>query len=68
MDDIVGDYRHHKGTLYHAFGLVTHTETGEELVIYYAVDKPEKVWARPRAMFFSTVEKDGQQVPRFQRV
>jgi hypothetical protein len=68
MDDIVGNYRHHKGALYRVVGVVTHTETQEELVIYHNVETPEKVWARPKAMFFSPVEKDGQSVPRFERV
>ena len=67
MDDISGNYRHHKGTLYHAVGVVTHTETEEELVVYYAVDKPDKMWARPKSMFVSTVEKNGGLVPRFER-
>lgn len=68
MDDIIGNYRHHKGALYHATGVVTHTETEEELVVYYNVEKRGKTWARPRAMFFSLVEKDGKWVPRFERI
>lgn len=53
-------YRHQKGGLYHVTDIATHTETGEEMVIYKNVHTGEK-WARPRAMFEG--DKDGK--PRF---
>ncbi|MCK7595745.1 DUF1653 domain-containing protein [Microbulbifer sp. CAU 1566] len=67
MDPISkGIYRHYKnGKQYHLMEIATHSETGEQLAIYRALYDEFGVWARPLAMFAETVEKDGQQVPRF---
>lgn len=43
---------------------VTHTETGQELVIYQDYSVESKTWARPKAMFEEKIEG----VPRFQHV
>ena len=59
MEFKAGFYRHHKGGLYYAMEVAQHTETQEELVIYWAVPKQKKTegapeskyWARPKAMF-----------------
>lgn len=68
MDDILyKHFRHYKGGLYYVEDVATHTETEEEMVLYVEVSKPDKLWARPKAMFLSTVEVDGQQVPRFKQ-
>lgn len=52
-----GLYRHFKGTLYRVLAVAKHTETGEQLVIYEAKDGGT-VYARPRDMFLSPVERE----------
>lgn len=39
------------------FDVAVHTETYEILVIYYMVDEPGKVYARPVSMFLSEVDR-----------
>ena len=54
---IGGLYRHFKGTLYRVIALARHTETDEELVVYQA-EGGGTVYARPKAMFLSPVDKE----------
>ena len=66
MEALAGKrYRHYKGNEYEVLYIATHTETEEGLVIYRALQDPEKVWARPRAMFEEEIEIDGKMMPRF---
>jgi hypothetical protein len=60
-----GIYRHYKGTLYRVLGAGIHTETEEPLVLYYQLDAPLKLFARPAAMFEETVDYDGKTHSRF---
>lgn len=46
-------------------GIATHSETGEQVVVYQALYGEHTLWARPAAMWFQTVEYQGRQVPRF---
>lgn len=42
-----GIYRHFKGGGYEVIGNAVHTETGESLVLYRAVDRYSPIYARP---------------------
>jgi hypothetical protein len=61
------EIRHFKnGTVYFVYDIGRHTETGEELLIYWnrSLDcGPMHI--RPLHMVDDTVEHNGQQVPRF---
>lgn len=48
-------YRHFKGALYQIVTIAIHTETSEQLVIYRSLTHPDRVFARPVAMFLSEV-------------
>lgn len=64
-------YRNTKNNnIYRVLAISKHSETLEDLVIYEAqYDNPmSKVWARPIAMFFEEVERNGIRQPRFERV
>jgi hypothetical protein len=72
MDDLAplpetppGRYRHYKGGAYEVLGAVRHSETLEPLVLYRALYGEGGLWVRPHAMFFGSVELDGQAQPRF---
>jgi hypothetical protein len=58
-------YRHHKGNLYRVIFISHHTETGEELVNYQAINSHE-YWSRPLSMWEEVVEFNGRFVKRFE--
>ena len=60
-----GRYRHYKGNDYEVLAVAKHTETLEEVVVYRALYGEQDTWVRPRAMFESSVELDGEFVRRF---
>ncbi|WP_394561886.1 DUF1653 domain-containing protein [Aquipseudomonas alcaligenes] len=60
-----GLYRHYKGPQYRVFGSARHSETDEWVVVYQALYGDFGLWVRPLEMFCSTVELDGETVPRF---
>ena len=60
-----GKYRHYKDKEYRVLHLATHSETGEQLVIYQALYGEMGIWARPLDMFLETVEVNGETVFRF---
>lgn len=63
-----GLYRHYKGNDYEVLCVARHSETEEELVVYKALYGERGTWVRPLAMFTEVIERDGQQVARFQLV
>ncbi len=54
-------YRHYKGNLYGVIGVATHTETEEQMVIYFQIYGDGKVWVRPLSMWEEIVNG----MPRF---
>lgn len=61
-----GRYRHYKGNEYVVFGIARHSETDEELVVYWPDYGERELWVRPKQMFVESVEIDGQVVKRFE--
>ena len=63
-----GLYGHFKKQQYRVFGVATHSETEEPLVIYQPLYGEGKLWVRPLDNFLSTVTIDGQAQPRFKLI
>lgn len=65
-------YRHFKGKLYLVLDLATHSETGEQYVVYKALYGDCKTYIRPYLMFASGVDHekypDVKQTFRFELV
>ena len=63
--------RHFKGRLYEILYFAHDSETREEVVVYRALYGERGVWVRPKAMFFSPVDRekypDAPQAWRFER-
>jgi hypothetical protein len=63
-----GRYRHYKGKDYQVIGSARHTETEEDLVLYFPLygDEAElSYWVRPLGMFKESVVVDGKSMARF---
>lgn len=63
--------RHFKGNRYRILCFARDSETQEEMVVYRALYGERGVWVRPKAMFFSPVDREkypqAQQAWRFER-
>lgn len=63
-------YRHYKGDNYIVRGIATHSETGEQMVLYQALYGDGELWARPLALFMDKVDRakhpDAKQENRFE--
>lgn len=53
-----GVYRHFKGDYYLVEDVARHYETGEELVIYRKLYGDGSLWARPKELFLSAVDRE----------
>jgi hypothetical protein len=72
-DIITWKYQHYKGNFYEVIGLVRHSETLEELVLYRALYESKDfgkntLWVRPKKMFFEHICIDGVEIPRFRYI
>ena len=61
----LGIYEHYKGKNYQVLGVVVHSETLEELVLYKALYGKRLLWVRPLKMFLEKVEHEGKVRERF---
>lgn len=64
----LGKYRHYKGNYYEVIGVVRHSESLEELVLYKQLYGEGALWVRPLLMFTESVTIEGQTKPRFEKV
>lgn len=60
-------WQHYKGREYKIIFLTMHSETREPLVVYQRLDD-NFTYARPTQLFFSIVEIDGEEKPRFKLI
>lgn len=65
--DITGTYKHFKGGMYEVQGVVKHSETLEEMILY-SHEGENEMWVRPYNMFFEEIERDGKRMKRFEKV
>jgi len=57
-----GWYKHFKGGYYYVVCMAKHSETLEDMVVYYHKDSPNDIWVRPASMWHELV--NGK--PRFE--
>ncbi len=60
-----GIYIHFKGNRYEVLGMVKHSETLEDMVLYKALYGEGGVWVRPASMWNEEVLHNGNKVKRF---
>lgn len=63
-------YRHYKNKPYRYIGVVRHSETLDEHVLYECLYENDqgKLWVRPRGMFHENVDLGSGPVPRFKPI
>lgn len=65
MDIKIGKYKHFKGNEYKVIGIAKHSETMEDLVVYYPLYGEGGLWTRPAAMWNEIVVHEGKRMKRF---
>ena len=60
-----GIYRHYKGNHYFVYSAARHSESEQSLVVYRCLYGRFDLWVRPLDNFLSTVDVNGEPVPRF---
>ena len=60
------EFVHFKGGRYRLVVYAKDSETCETMVVYQALYGAGGLWVRPAKMFFESVTRDGQTMPRFQ--
>jgi hypothetical protein len=70
MSDLItpGKYMHYKGNVYEVLGTAKHSETEEDLVLYFPAKTPGQLWVRPLAMFLEYIELNGEKIQRFKKI
>ncbi len=63
-----GRYRHYKGGEYEVVGVARHSETLEPLVVYRPLYNATGLWVRPHAMFFESLDVQGERRRRFEPI
>ncbi|MRX27562.1 DUF1653 domain-containing protein [Kangiella sp. HZ709] len=63
-----GIYQHFKGQKYEVLDVATHSETGEQYVVYKALYGDFGTWIRPLDMFTETIERNEEFMSRFKFV
>ena len=63
----LGVYKHYKGKYYQVIGIAKHSETLEELVVYYCLylNQDGQLWVRSAAMFQEQIIVNGKKTARF---
>ena len=63
-------YKHYKGNLYQIICISCHSEDLTWYVVYKTLydNKVSTIWHRPLDMFLGTLEIDGKQVQRFEKI
>ena len=68
MDETKKYYRHFKGGKYIVLAEGQDSESLIPVVIYQALYGEQKVWVRPKDMFYGTVTIDGVEFSRFKEI
>ncbi len=59
------EFVHFKGGRYRLVGIAKDSETLQPVAVYQALYGDGGLWTRPAEMFFGTVVRDGETIPRF---
>ncbi|MCB9359112.1 DUF1653 domain-containing protein [Candidatus Woesearchaeota archaeon] len=64
-----GKYKHFKGKEYEVIGVVKHSETLKDMILYKPLyDSDVELWVRPATEFNDIIEKDGKKIKRFEKI